>query len=109
MKKIIVFICYLLASLNNTKINSFKFDLACYLDSSETSNEGLNTMANLGTTMTSRAIDRKKKQMSDAHDDYVENAFEQYSRNALVLNVDDYHIFMFNSSPILLKLPGQYI
>ena len=46
MKRLMVFICYLLASLNNTKINSFKFDLAFYLDSVGTSNEGLNTMAN---------------------------------------------------------------
>ncbi|RIB19662.1 hypothetical protein C2G38_2181202 [Gigaspora rosea] len=35
MKKLIVHICYLLASLNNTKINSFKFDVAYYLDSAE--------------------------------------------------------------------------
>ena len=41
MKRLMVFICYLLASLNNTKINSFKFDLAFYLDSVGTSNEGL--------------------------------------------------------------------
>ncbi len=91
MKKIMVFICYLLAFLNNTKINSFKFDLAYYLDSLGTSNEGLNTMANFGMTMTSKAIDRKKKQMSDVHDNYIENALEQYSRNAFVLNVNDYH------------------
>ena len=61
MKKIMLFICYLLASLNNTKINAFKFDLAYYLDASGTSNEGLNTMVNLGMTTTSRAVDRKKK------------------------------------------------
>src|SRR5687767_8276999 len=39
MKKLMLLICYLLASLNNTKINSFKFDLAYYLDSVGTSNE----------------------------------------------------------------------
>ncbi|CAG8826838.1 3816_t:CDS:2, partial [Gigaspora margarita] len=58
MKKIMVFICYFLASLNNTQINAFKSDLAFYLDSAGTSNEGLNT-----------------------------NAF----KNALLLNIDDYH------------------
>ena len=41
MKRLMVFICYLLASLNNTKINCFKFDLAYYLDSAGTSNEGI--------------------------------------------------------------------
>ena len=55
--------------LNNTKINSFKFD---YLDSVGTSNEGLNTMANLGATTTSRAVDRKKKQVADEHNKYCE-------------------------------------
>jgi len=55
------FICYLLASL----INSFKFALTYYLDSVGTSNEGLNTMANIGITTTSRAVDRRKKRMSD--------------------------------------------
>ncbi|RIB30406.1 hypothetical protein C2G38_2026846 [Gigaspora rosea] len=91
MKKIIVFTCYLLASLNNTKINAFKFDLEYYLDSSGTSNEGLNTMANLGVTTTSRAIDRKKKKMSDEHGEYVEKALRQHSENFFILNVDDYH------------------
>ena len=41
------FHCYLLASLNNTKINSFKFALTYYLDSVGTSNEGLNTISNM--------------------------------------------------------------
>ena len=91
MKKLIVHICYLLASLNNTKINAFKFDLAYYLDSVGTSNEGLDTMANLGVTTTSRSVDRKKKKIADAHDKYVENALSKYLDKAFVLNIDDYH------------------
>ena len=84
------FICYL-ASLNNTRINSFKFDIAFYLDFVGTSNEGLNTMANLGATITSRAVDRKKKKIADEHEKFVENALTKYSKSAFVLNVDDYH------------------
>ncbi|RIB25350.1 hypothetical protein C2G38_2031103 [Gigaspora rosea] len=91
MKKLIVHICYLLASLNNTKINAFKFDLAYYLDSVGTSNEGLETMTNLGVAATSRAVDRKKKKISDAHEKYVENALSKYLNRAFVLNIDDYH------------------
>jgi hypothetical protein len=91
MKKLMVFICYLLASLNNTKINSFKFDIAFYLDSVGTSNEGLNTMATLGATTTSRSVDRKKKKKSDCHKEYVENTLLKYSEKAFVLNIDDYH------------------
>ena len=59
--------CYLLV-LNNTKINSFKFKLAFYLDSVDTS---------LGVTTTSRAVDRKKEQVT------------KYSKNTFLLNVDD--------------------
>ena len=68
--------CYLV--LNNTKINSFKFELAFYLDSVDTS---------LGVTTTSRAVDRKKKQVAD--EKYVENALTKYSKNTFLLNVDD--------------------
>jgi len=91
MKKMMVFICYLLASLNNMKINSFKFDLAFYLDLISTSNEGLNTMANLRVTTTSRSVDYKKKIISDSHEEYVEKTLVKYSERILVLNIDDYH------------------
>jgi hypothetical protein len=70
---------YLLV-LNNTKINSFKFELAFYLDSVDTS---------LGVTTTSRAVDCKKKQVADEHEKYVENALTKYSKNTFLLNVDD--------------------
>src|SRR6266498_1961942 len=91
MKKLMVLICYLLASLNNTKINSFKFDLGFYLDSVGMSNEGLNTMANLGVSTTSRIIDRKKKRMSDTYGKYIEKALANHLENLFVLNIDDYH------------------
>ena len=91
MKRLMVFICYLLALLNNTKINCFKFDLAYYLDSAGTSNEGLNTMANLGAMTTSRAVDRKKKRMSDEHEEYVKDCLVGNLEKALILNIDDYH------------------
>ncbi|CAG8805560.1 8450_t:CDS:2 [Gigaspora margarita] len=91
MKKLIVFIYYLLSSLNNTRINAFKSDLAYYLDSVGTSNEGLNTMVNLGTSITSRAVNCKKRRMSNVHGEYVERAFANHLANALVLNIDNYH------------------
>ncbi len=73
------------------KINSFKFDLAFYLDLISTSNEGLNTMANLRVTTTSRSVDYKKKIISDSHEEYVEKTLVKYSERILVLNIDDYH------------------
>ncbi len=91
MKKLIVFICYLLALLNNTKINSFKFDLRFYLDSTGMSNEGLNTMANLGASTISRSIGCKKKRMSNSYGEYVEKALAKYSENSFILNIDNYH------------------
>ncbi|CAG8736059.1 3970_t:CDS:2 [Gigaspora margarita] len=57
IKKLIVYIFYLLASLNNTKINSFKLDVAYYLDSVSISNEGLDMLANLSVALTSRSVD----------------------------------------------------
>src|ERR1044071_5586753 len=91
MKKLMVFICYLLASLNNMKINCFKFDFAYYLDLVGTSNEGLNILANIGITTMVRAVDRRKKKMLDAYGEYVKNALIKYLENVLVLNIDDYH------------------
>ena len=73
MKKIMVFICYLLASLNNTQINAFKLDLAFYLDSAGTSNEGLNTMATIGIATTSRTVNRKKKKISETHEKSIKD------------------------------------
>ncbi|RIB07638.1 hypothetical protein C2G38_2213855 [Gigaspora rosea] len=99
MKKLMVFLCYLLASLNNSKINSFKFDLAYYLDSVGTSNEGLNTLANLGITTTARAVDRRKKQISEAHEEYIEKVLKNRSENAFILNIDDYHNIHVNRQP----------
>ncbi|RIB09317.1 hypothetical protein C2G38_2209250 [Gigaspora rosea] len=59
--------------LNNTKINVFKFDLTNCLVLASTSKEGLNTIANLGISMISRA--------------------------ALVLNVDNYHNIYTSQQP----------
>src|SRR6185436_15681824 len=81
-KRLMVVFMYYLLVLNNTKINSFKFELAFYLDSVDTS---------LGVTTTSRAVDRKKKQVADEHEKYVENALTKYSKNTFLLNVDDSH------------------
>ncbi|CAG8815825.1 23594_t:CDS:2, partial [Gigaspora margarita] len=47
-----------------------------YLDSVGTSNEGLNILANISLTTTARAVDRKKKQLSESHGKYVEKALE---------------------------------
>ena len=67
-----------------------------------TSNEGLNTMANIGITTTARSVDRRKKQMSDAHTKYAEDALQPYEQTALILNVDDYHNIHTQRKPIRL-------
>ena len=93
MKRLmVVFICYLLVLLNNTKINSFKFDLAFYLDS---------VNASLGATTTSRAVDREKKQVADEHEKSLENALTKYSKSTFLLNVDDYHRFTSRDNVML--------
>ena len=51
------------------------FKLAFYLDSVDTS---------LGVTTTSRAIDRKKKQVADEHEKYVECTYKIFKKYILV-------------------------
>ncbi|RIB15074.1 hypothetical protein C2G38_2320577 [Gigaspora rosea] len=68
-------------------------------DSVGTSNEGLNTLANLGITTTARAVDRRKKQISEAHEEYIEKVLENRSENAFILNIDDYHNIHVNRQP----------
>ncbi|RIB29915.1 hypothetical protein C2G38_2136600 [Gigaspora rosea] len=48
-------------------------------------------MANFGISMTSRAVSRQKRRMSNAHEEYVDGSLVNYLEKALVLNVDDYH------------------
>ncbi|RIB11585.1 hypothetical protein C2G38_2042553 [Gigaspora rosea] len=91
MKNIIVFICYLLASLNNTQINAFKSDIAFYLDSSGTSNEGLNILSSMGITPMARTISRKKKKITKTHEEFIKDNLIEHLNNALMLNIDDYH------------------
>ena len=48
-------------------------------------------MVNLGATTTSRAVDRRKKKVSDVHGEYVEKCLLLHLEKTLVLNIDDYH------------------
>ncbi|RIB03962.1 hypothetical protein C2G38_2254658 [Gigaspora rosea] len=75
------------------------FDLAYYLDSVGTSNEGLNTLANFGITTTARAVNHRKKQISEAHEEYIKKVLENRSENAFILNIDDYHNIHVNRQP----------
>jgi len=52
-------------------------------------------MANLGATTTSRAVDRRKKEMSDVCGEYVEKCLILHLDKALVLIII---MFMFKSS-----------
>ena len=45
-------------------------------------------MANLGATTMSRAVDRKKKKISDVHGEYGEKCL---ILRLEMLNIDDYH------------------
>ncbi|RIB17291.1 hypothetical protein C2G38_2246466 [Gigaspora rosea] len=91
IKKSMVLIYSLLGSLNNTKVNAFKLDLAYYLDSVGTTNEGLNMIVNIGVPTMARTVECRKKRMSDVHRQYMENVLIKHSENAFVLNIDNYH------------------
>ncbi|CAG8565237.1 25029_t:CDS:2 [Gigaspora margarita] len=95
MKRLMVFLCYLLASLNHSKINSFKFDLAYYLDSVGTSNEHLDErfMANLGVSYHDRVKGKgsnndliEKLTLHSYNDRLAEKKSDRHIQNAILFD-----------------------
>src|SRR6266498_3105309 len=60
-KKKLVSLCYFLASINNKYINRIKVDIGSYLQTSGTSSSSIDTLANIGVSVTRKTVDRKKK------------------------------------------------
>ena len=55
-----------------------------HLDSAGTSNKGINTITTLGATTTSRAVDQRKKKMSDVYRGSGEVSFTTFGKNLSV-------------------------
>ena len=102
-KKKLVSLCYFLASINNKYINSFKVDIGSYLQTSGTSSSSIDTLANVGFSITRRTVNRQKNLTSENHQDTVNSYCLQNIENMFILNIDDYHNIHRRNQPTLLK------
>ena len=57
-KKKLVSLCYFLASINNKYINGIKADIGSYLETSGASASSINTLSNVGLSVSRRTVDR---------------------------------------------------
>src|SRR6266508_3401793 len=64
-KKKLVSLCYFLASINNKYINDIKVDIGSYLQTSGTSSSSIDTLANIGVSVTRKTVNSKKNLISD--------------------------------------------
>ncbi|PKY58932.1 hypothetical protein RhiirA4_513897 [Rhizophagus irregularis] len=102
-KKKLVSLCYFLASINNKYINGIKVEIGSYLQTSGASATSIDTLANLGLSVTRKTVDRKKKIISDEHEQSVDNYCLQNMEKIFILNIDDYHNIHRRTKPSLLE------
>src|SRR5204863_338958 len=66
-KKKLVSLCYFLASINNKYINGIKADIGSYLETSGASSSSIDTLANIGLSVSRRTVNRQKTHISENH------------------------------------------
>src|SRR5437764_7430508 len=89
--KKLVSLCYFLASINNKYINGIKVDIELYLQTSGALASSIDTLANLGLSVSRRTVNRQKKIILDEHEQSVNNYCLQNIEKMFVLNINDYH------------------
>ncbi|CAB4396391.1 unnamed protein product [Rhizophagus irregularis] len=102
-KKKLVSLCYFLASINNKYINSFKADIGSYLQTSGASSSSIDTLANIGFSITRKTVSHQKKLISENHQNTVNSYCLLNIKNMFILNIDDYHNIHRRNQPTLLK------
>ena len=102
-KKKLVSLCYFLASINNKYINGLKTDIGSYLQTAGTSASSIDTLNNLGFSVTRKTVDRQKLLISDEHQETVNNYCLQNIEKMFFLNIDDYHNIHRRNQPTLLQ------
>ncbi|PKC60709.1 hypothetical protein RhiirA1_444780 [Rhizophagus irregularis] len=102
-KKKLVSLCYFLASINNKYINGIKADIGSYLQTSGASATSIDTLANLGLSVSRMTVNQQKKIVSDEHKQSVDNYCLQNIEKMFVLNIDDYHNIHRRTMPSLLE------
>ena len=107
-KKKLVSLCYFLASINNKYINGIKVDIGSYLETSGASSSSIDTLANLGVSVTRKTVNRKKNLISNEHQQTVDDYCLQNIENMFILNIDDYHNIHRRNQPTLLQTHNIY-
>ncbi|CAB4385929.1 unnamed protein product [Rhizophagus irregularis] len=72
-KKKLVSLCYFLASINNKYINGIKADIGSYLETSGASASSIDTLANIGLSVSRRTVNRQKTYISEDHQIPIHN------------------------------------
>src|SRR6266511_214156 len=107
-KKKLVSLCYFLASINNKYINGIKVDIGSYLQTFGTSSSSIDTLVNIGVSVTRKTVNHKKNLISDEHQQTVDDYCLQNIENMFILNIDDYHNIHRRNQLILLQTHNIY-
>jgi hypothetical protein len=107
-KKKLVSLCYFLASINNKYINGIKVDIGSYLQTSGASSSSIDTLANIGISVTRKTVNYKKNLISNEHQQSVNDYCLQNIENMFILNIDDYHNIHRRNQPTLLQTHNIY-
>ncbi|GBC00013.1 hypothetical protein RclHR1_37050001 [Rhizophagus clarus] len=102
-RKKLVFLYYFLASINNKYINGIKADIGSYLQTSGTSPSSIDTLANIGFSITRKTVNCQKNLISNEHQQTVNEYCLQNIEKMFVLNIDDYHNIHRRNMPSLLE------
>src|SRR6266542_2938396 len=95
-------------SNKNKYINGIKVDIGSYLQTSGTSSSSIDTLANIGVSVTRKTVNRKKNLISDEHQQTVDDYCLQNIENMFILNIDDYHNIHRRNQPTLLQIHNIY-
>src|SRR3954453_13400279 len=102
-KKKLVSLCYFLASINNKYINGIKAEIGSYLETSGASASSIDTLSNVGLSVSRKTVDRQKTLISENHQNTVHDYCLQNIENMFILNIDDYHNIHQRDQLTLLK------
>jgi len=70
-RKKLVSLCYFLAGINNKYINGIKVDIGSYLKTSGASSSSVDTLANIGLSVSQRTVNRHKTFIVEEHQSTV--------------------------------------
>src|SRR6266498_1337264 len=102
-KKKLVSLYYFLASINNKYINSIKANIGSYLQTSGASSSSIDTLANIGISVTRKIVNRQKINISNEYEQSVDDYCLKNIEKMFILNIDDYHNIHHHNIPSLLE------